>query len=454
VVGSAAACVAFDAPVWTVFVLGTLAGLIGCVFRPTQMAWMPSLTNRPDELTAANGTASTVESLAFFIGPAIGAALVMATSVDLVFLLNALTFIVSALIVLGIRPVVVDVLPEAADGADADGPGMLAEMAAGFSTIRRDRDLVVIAVLTIVQTIVAGAMVVFAVALAVDILGTGAAGVGYIDSVFGIGAIAGGLFAIARAARNRLAVDLAIGTLLWSAPLLLVVAVPHPAMVFVVAAVMGFGNPLVDVNAMTIIQRIAPAAVLGRVFGALEGGLIGGMAIGSAAMPFLIDQLGLRGALAVLAVVVVVPTLALLPRCRALDARLVEPAGTAWLRAIPMFAPLRRDTLEGLAARLVPETAAAGTAIVSEGEVSDRFLIITKGSVEVSQHGAVLRIQDVGDHFGEIGLLRDVPRTATVTALEDTELLSLARDDFLEAVSGGEARAAADAVVTRRLGRA
>ena len=187
-----------------------------------------------------------------------------------------------------------------------------------------------------------------------SILGTGAAGVGYVDSVFGIGAVAGGIFAIARSARNRLAIDLAFGTMLWAAPLLLVAAIPKPATVFIAAALMGFGNPLVDVNAMTIVQRIVPTAVLGRVFGAIEGFIIGGMAIGSATSPFLIEHLGLGGALTVLALLVLVPTIVLFPRCRDLDARLVEPAGTAWLRAIPMFAPLRRDVLEGLARLLVP----------------------------------------------------------------------------------------------------
>jgi CRP-like cAMP-binding protein len=90
---------------------------------------------------------------------------------------------------------------------------------------------------------------------------------------------------------------------------------------------------------------------------------------------------------------------------------------------------------------------------VREGDVSDRFLIITRGRVEVTQSGRLLRVEEAGDHVGEIGLLRDVPRTATVTAIEDAKLLALAREDFLEAVSGGEARAAADAVVTARLGR-
>jgi CRP-like cAMP-binding protein len=117
-----------------------------------------------------------------------------------------------------------------------------------------------------------------------------------------------------------------------------------------------------------------------------------------------------------------------------------------------MFTPLRRDTLESLASRLVPESASAGTIILREGDESDRFLVITSGRVEVTQAGRVLRVEETGDHFGEIGLLRDIPRTATITALEDTTLLSLSRPDFLTAVGTGEARVAADDIVARRLG--
>ncbi len=168
---------------------------------------------------------------------------------------------------------------------------MLGEMAGGFRHIARDRDLVMVAILVCTQTIVAGATVVFGVVLAVDILETGPQGVGIIDSVFGVGAIVGGFYAIARSTRNRLAGDLALGTVLWSLPLLLIVAYPSPVTVFAAAILLGFGNPLVDVNFATIVQRLTPDAVLGRVFGAYEGALIAGMALGSAVTPFLIEQL-------------------------------------------------------------------------------------------------------------------------------------------------------------------
>jgi hypothetical protein len=329
---------------------------------------------------------------------------------------------------------------------------MLAEMAAGFTTIKANHDLVMVLVLVCTQTVVAGASLVYAVIFAVDIVGTGPEGVGYIDSVFGVGAIVGGFFAIARAARSHIANDLAVGTILWALPLLLVVAWPSPATVFASAVVMGFGNPLVDVNFATIVQRITPDAVLGRVFGAFEGSLIAGMAVGSAVMPFLVHWVGLRPALTILALAIALPAFAYLPRCRRLDTTLVEPEGTSLLRAIPMFSPLTRATLENLARQLTHESAPAGTVVVREGEESDRFLVISSGSVRVTQGDQVLRTEDVGDYFGEIGLLRDVPRTATVTAVEDTDLLSLSRADFLDAVSGEESRMAADDIIARRLG--
>jgi len=454
-VAAATLCLWAGTPAWPIYVLATAASLLGCVFRPAQMALLPSLTDRPEELTAANGTASTIESLAFFVGPAIGATLVALTNVETVFLLNAATFVFSALLVMGVHSHPASHTSADGSGADADAadqPGMLAEMAAGFTTIKANRDLVMVLVLVCTQTVVAGASLVYAVIFAVDIVGTGPEGVGFIDSVFGVGAIVGGFFAIARAARNHIANDLATGTILWALPLLLVVAWPSPVTVFASAVVMGFGNPLVDVNFATIVQRITPDAVLGRVFGAFEGSLIAGMAVGSAVMPFLVKWVGLRPALTILALAIALPAFAYLPRCRRLDTTLVEPEGTSLLRAIPMFSPLTRATLENLARQLTHESAPAGTVVLREGEESDRFLVIKSGSVRVTQGDQVLRTEEVGDYFGEIGLLRDVPRTATVTAVVDTDLLSLSRADFLDGVSGDESRSAADEIIARRLG--
>jgi hypothetical protein len=209
---------------------------------------------------------------------------------------------------------------------------------------------------------------------------------------------------------------------------------------------------LVDVNMDTIFQRIAPDEVLGRVFGALETCAISTMAFGAVLMPILEGWLGLRAALAVLAVGVTAVALAGLPQMRGLDHRLRPPTGVKILQAIPMFAPLSPPLLETLARRLTPLTVSPGTVFIRQGESSDRFYVIVSGLVEVTQETRVLRREGPGDFFGEIGLLRDVPRTAMITAVEETELLALDRDDFLRAVTGQiDARSAAEDIVTRRL---
>lgn len=450
---AAALCLLLSLPAATVFVLATLASLAGTAFRPAQRALMPALANRPEELTASNGTSSTLESLAFFVGPAIGALLLGVADVEVVFLVNAATFAWSALFVLGVRVPAVDV-PRPAGGTDEDGdqPSFLAETLAGFRTILADRDLLVVTTQVAAQTVVAGASAVFTLVMAVDVLGSGARGVGYLDSVLGVGAIVGGFVAIARATRMRLAQDMTTGVILWALPLLLVTIWPHPVAAFVAVALLGLGNPLVDVNMDTILQRIAPDNVLGRVFGALDTCLISTMALGAVLMPILEAWLGLRAGLAVLGIGVTAVALAGLPRMRSLDARLNRPVGVDVLEGIAMFAPLSPPVLETLARRLDPVSVAPGEVFIREGEPSDRFYVIASGLVEVTQAGVVLRREGPGDFFGEIGLLRDVPRTATVTAVEPTELLALDRDDFLGAVTGQtDARSAAEDVVTRRL---
>ncbi len=455
-VAAATAMLFLGSPTLAILVVASLVSLIGVVFRPAQMAWLPSLTNKPEELTAANGASSTIESLAFFVGPAIGAALVATTNVEVVFILNALTYVWSALMVWGIHAHPAADADAASDEGEADAsPGMLREMSQGFVVVARSSTLRMVAVLTCAQVLVAGASAVYAVVFAVDILETGPAGIGIIDSVFGVGAIVGGFFAIARATKNRLATDMAVGTVLWSLPLLLVVAWPSPVTVVAATIIMGFGNPLVDVNFVTIVQRVTPDAVLGRVFGAFEGALIASMAVGAGVSPFLIDHVGLRWTLTVLALLVGVPALLFLPRCLRLDATLRPPEDAELLRRIPIFTPMPTAALEVLARGVGRRHVVAGEPILREGEDSDLFFVIENGRVEVTQDGRVLREEGPGEFFGEIGLLRDVPRTATVTATDDTDLLTVSREDFLDAVRGAEeSLAAANDVVTRRLGRA
>ena len=464
-IAAATLCLYADTPALPIFVLAILTSFGGSAFRASQGALTPQLANTTEELTASNGAASTLESLAIFVGPAIGAGLLVIADVEIVFWLNVASFLWSMLMVSGIRLAHAgpdtSVDAEAASGDDEslaaevaeEIEGFLATTSAGFRAIRRDKDLLITVIQGSAQTVVAGACAVLPLVMAVDILHSGAKGVGLLDSASGLAAIVGGVVAIARASKHKLGQDLAVGVFLWSFPLVLVTLWPSPVSAFAVMLFLGFANPLVDVNVFTVIQRLTPDAVLGRVFGAFETCLITTMALGSAITPVMLHLWGLRTTMAILGLAVGAVAVLGLPRLRSMDRRLEAPAGLPLLQAISMFAPLQPATLDTLARALVRVEVPSGGVVIREGDLSDRFYVIESGNVRVTAaDGRLLREEGPGDYFGEIGLLRDVPRTATITAGADTTLLALEREAFLEAVTGqGEARRLAEDVVVRRL---
>ena len=439
-------------------------------FRPAVAALLPHLVERPEELTAANGTSSTIDSLSFFVGPALGGILLTFTTVPVVMLLNVATFLWSAALVASIRvphpnveaprrsaavdraaadEVAGDTLVEE---AEEERETFLQESVAGFRTIWANKDLRLISLVYCAQTIVAGASVVYGIAMAVEMTSFGPNGVGYLDSMFGVGAIIGGLVALGRASKMKVATDFGWGVILWAIPLLLAAVFPQAWAALLAVAIMGFGNPLVDVNAVTIVQRLGDDKVMGRIFGALETGLIAAMALGSVLMPLLLHYFGLQWALAILAIGISAVVLPFMGRLRRMNSTLREPDGLRLLRALPLFAPLEPKSLELVAQQLQRVEVAAGETVITEGEPGDQFYVVESGALTASFHGEVLSQQGPGDPFGEIALLRDVPRTATVVADEPTVLYSLDRDTFLAAVTGNsEVSGQADDLIARRI---
>ncbi|KRE42917.1 MFS transporter [Knoellia sp. Soil729] len=451
-----------DGPSLLVYVLGIVVAVVGAPFRSAQVGLIPQLVDRPDELTASNAVASNLENIAVFLGPALGALLVGRFDVSTAIWVNVATYLWSILLVSGVRPrkLSVDVAdpdsenPEGASAASSGerAPGFFAELAAGFTFVGRDRDLRTVALLAAAQGFVWGTLTVFTVVIAVDLLKTGAAGVGVLNALMGAGTTLGGLVVLTRVSKGKLGQDMATGVLGWSLPMIALALFPSPVTVFGALAVIGLADPWVNLGLETIPQRLASDAVISRVYGAVESALIGAMALGAAVAPALIHGIGFRPAMGAVGVLVAGYTLTTLRTVRRLDARLTEPEHLGLLRSLEIFAPLAPPTLETLARKLVTVSAASGDVVVREGETSDRFYVIRSGAVEVTSQGRVLRVESTGDFFGEIGLIRDVPRTATVTAVQPSELLALDRDDFLEAVSGiGEANRAAEEIVSRRL---
>jgi MFS family permease len=439
-----------DGPPLAVYVVSIVGTVIGTAFRPAQAALVPGLAKTPEELTAANVAASTIESVGMFVGPALGGILVATAGLEATFGAAAGLLLWSGAL---IGPVHEPAhRREAAEDEGGETPsGFLKEITEGFRAIVADRRLTVLTGLFAAQTFVDGALGVLVVVLALETLDLGASGVGYLNSVLGVGGIVGGVAAAALVARARLGTDFGGGIVLWGAPLVLVGIWPDPLVAIVALALVGVGNTIVDVSGDTLLQRAVPDEVLARAFAAMDSVTLIAVALGSVAAPVLVDLAGDRGALIVVGALL--PVLAVLSwrSLSAMDRGAPAPE-LELLRSVPLFAPLPPATLEYLAGRVVRRRAGAGSTILTRGEHGDRFFVIAEGTVDVAPDEGPARSLGTGQFFGEIALLRDVPRTATVVAATDVELLELPGEEFVAAVTGdAEALRAADTVVGARL---
>jgi MFS family permease len=436
---------ALGGPAAIVYTLAVAASIASTLFAPAQGALLPSLVRTPEELTAANVVMNTISSVGMFAGPALGGALLALSGPAAVFGVTAATLAWSAACVLRIPP--------DAPSRPEEQTSVGHELLAGFRAIATTPALRVVIGLTSAQTLVTGAFEVLLVVLALRLLEAGNAGVGWLNTAMGVGCLIGVLAVAALAGRKRLAGDLGIGVLLWGAPLALIAVWTNLGFALLMFAVIGIGNTLVDVAGMTLLQRSADNEVLGRVFGILESLILGTLAVGALVAPAIVAWAGPRGALVAVGLFLPAVLVPLWPALRRIDESARVPTEVLeLLRAISMFAALPPQVLERLASAAEPVTAPAGAAVFQQGERGDRFYVIASGRAAVEIDGAQSATLEVGDFFGEIALLRDVPRTATVRAADELRLYAIEREEFLAAVTGhAPSLEAAHSVVTARL---
>ena len=448
-VGASAIGVFADADPLLVYALSIAATIATTPFRSSQAALTPSLARTPEELTAANAVASGIESVAVFAGPALAGILLAVASTGVVFTITALLIVVSALFL-----VLIQATHTERPARELAASTIAAERLAGFKVLGKHPSLRVMMLLLTAQTMIFGAVQVFIVVIALDLLDLGEGGVGYLNAAVGIGAFAGAVGALSLTGAKRLSPAFLAGIVLIGVPLIAVGVSQQVAVAVAALAVMGIGSSLVDVAGLTLVQRAVPDDVLARVFGVIQMLFLASMGIGAALVPALISWLGIETAL--IATGAFLPLLVVLlgATVARIDSTATAPEASELrvLASVPIFAPLPGGSLEHLAARLVPLRVDAGTVIVREGDAGDRFYIVAEGEIEVSQYDHPVSELGAGGYFGEIALLRDVPRTATVTARSDAVLYALDRDDFLAAVTGHPQSAeAAETVMSARL---
>jgi predicted MFS family arabinose efflux permease len=444
------AAVLAGAPIGVVYALTAVNAVVQTMFWPTQTSLLPSLARSPEELTAANAASSTIESIGTLVGSALGGVLVEATSVGAVIVAAGAVFVVAALFAARIR---------VESAAKEDRPERtlhpLRELSEGFRSIRRAPGVPLLVLLISSEWLLRGALAVLIVVTALGLLHIGQSGVGFLNAAFGVGALIGALGSLALVGRRRLATPLGLGVVAWGVPIALIPIWPSQWTALSLLAVVGVANSLSDVAGYTLLQRTVPEEVLGRVLGVVEGTCWFTFGVGAIGAPVLISLVGVRWTLAVAGLALPVLIAFVWRRLERIDQRALVPMERIeLLRGIPMFAPLGAPTLERLASQLVELREPAETTILREGDPGDRFYVLGEGVVDVYAQGRRLSTLERGDYFGEIALLRDVPRTATVTARTDVVLYALEREEFLAAVTGhAQSRASAGAVFSARLVR-
>lgn len=447
--GATAAVILADGSPYAAYACATAAATAVTLTRPTQAALTPSLSRTPEELTASNVVMSWIENVSILAGPALTGVLFAISGAGVVVAVMAAVGAGTALLVAPLASRASRRVGRAA----WESASVVGECAAGFRTLAGEPTLRLVVGLLALQYVVWGALDIFAVVLALEVLGMGESGAGYLNAAFGAGGVIGGLVTVTLVGRRRLAPALAAGMLLWGASFLLLGLFPTVAAALLLLAVAGIGNSLADVAGRTLLQRTAQEDVLARVFGVLEGVSMAALALGSISVPVLVAWLGVESAILVVGAVLPAALILVGCRLRAIDAAATVPVvEIALLRSLPIFAPLPAPELEGVARGLDSVEVAAGTTIVHQGEVGDRYYAVADGVVEVSVDGDLVRTCGRGEGFGEIALLRDVPRTAAVTAKTDVRLYALEKEPFVAAVTGSAQsyRAAAQQMRERR----
>jgi MFS family permease len=423
--------------------IGGINALVATPYEPAVAAITPQLVPE-DDLAAANTLTSTVGNLAVIAGPALGALLLLLAGPVLAFAANGLSFLWSALVVsrMSARSTPVDVT----SGGSA---GPVRQVLVGVRAIITSPTATVLAAYSVIASFVYGVDTVLLVVVSERRLGTGANGYSYLLAGLGLGGVLAAGLVKRISAWPRLGTAIIVAMGVYCLPTLVLLAVRQPVAAFAVEVVRGAGTLVVDVLAMTALQRSLPQDKLARVFGAFFTFVLMAISLGALVTPLVLGAAGLGTTLWLAGALV--PALCLLgwPSLRRMDemnvAELAEIAPrVALLQRAALLAESSRSTLERLAKESTMVIIGTDEDAVREGEEADALYIIDTGAMKVRWHAGTgkereLAVLGPGDYFGEVGLIQHIPRTATVTATSPSRLLRIEGEAFLEALSSGVA---------------
>jgi MFS family permease len=424
---------AAGAPTAVVFVFPALYAVAASAYGPAESALSPVLARTPQELSAGNVTHSALETGGFFFAALLTGLLLHSTSTALIFGIAAAATLVAAALLSTVTP---DRRPHY-DADEDELAGVVREIRLGLEGLRGHPGVRLAAAVLVLLVFFEGFAEVIVVVMALHMLHLSEGSVGFLNATWGLGALIGGAGLALLIDRSKLVIAIAAGSLLLGAAAFAPAIWPVAVAAYVGWAGLGAGYNVAEVAAKTLLQRLASDETLGRVLSVMESGRLAAMALGSIIATVMLELLDVRLTLVILGALVPVFMLFCWSRLRAFEVGApVAEDHYRLLRENSIFAPLPIATVERLSHDLVPVEAPAGQELVVQGEIGDRFYLIESGQVEVFENGLFRRNEGPGESFGEIALLRDVPRTATVQTTEPSRLLVLERDQFLSAVTG------------------
>lgn len=427
-------------PVGLAIALAALTSATNIVYNPAVAATIPSLVSE-DDLVAANAMNGTIDNLVVILGPAIGAGLLVIGSPALAFGVNAGSFAISAMIVARLRT-----RSRPVDVTERGTAGPLKQMAVGVRTIislPAARTLVAYCALV---SFVYGTDTVLFVGASAQKLETGPKGFGYLLAGLGVGGI------LMAAAVNKLAGSHRLGPIIiggvagYTLPTALLTVIHTVAIAMPLEVVRGGSTLVVDVLAITSLQRSVPGEQLARVFGVFFAFVLGAISLGTIITPALVSAFGLDAGLLTMAFgpfalgLLGYPALLAIDRETAARTAALAPR-IAILEQLGIFAAATRPVVERLAGSAREMSFPNATTIVREGETADALYVLVEGEVEVTSRGERggleqrLRTMTAPCYFGEIGVLERVPRTATVTAVTDCRCERIDGEALLSALA-------------------
>jgi MFS family permease len=423
---------------WIFVLMAVLASCAVTLCRPAHFATLPRLARSPEQLVVANSASSTLEGTGTFLGPLLVGLGVWLGGLSVVF---AALFAIEAVAVVAILLTTFDLETEigsADQGArDETWRGLLRSAGEAAGELRRLPGALTLLLLVGAQFVIIGMLDVLGVVLPQEAFDTGAGGASLVIGASGVGALIGAMATVVLVGRRALTPAFLVGFFGTSAALALVSVAPTLAVAVGLVGLSGFFRAFIDVAGRTLLQRTVDESVLVRVFGVQESVLMAGLAIGSAIAPLAISWLGVRGAFVVAGVLPALLAALGAPSLRRLDRRAHVPGPEfATVSRVELFRPLPQARLELLTTHAKLLEVVSGVDVVRQGEPGDRFYIVVDGALTVVRDGRPIVDLGPGDHFGEMALLRDAPRNATVTTTAASQLLAVERRDFLAVVSG------------------